>query len=114
MPDFSGREVNDIVPILATGRRATNQYFQTVTLGLTAIISGGKTKERVAPTAAGGAAHGVSPHGRFRLFLEACCIPLRVGTFSDPVASAVLDALQKSLLGTRHTPTAQYMPEYDA
>ena len=81
MTDFSGREVNDIVPILATGHSAAYRYFQTVALRLTVIISGGKTKERVAPAAAGGTARGVSPHGGICLFLEARRIPLRGSTF---------------------------------
>ena len=53
MPDFSGREVNDIIPIFASTLSATDGYFQTVTLRLTAIISGDKKKERVAPAVVG-------------------------------------------------------------
>ena len=81
MPDFSGREVNDIVPILATGHSATYRYFQTVTLRLTVIISGGKKKERVAPEAVGGFPQTVPPSGGIRLFLEVRSIPLRGSTF---------------------------------
>ena len=76
MPDFSGREVNDIVPILATGPSATDRYFQTVTLKLTSIISGGKKKERIGTALVGETGHRTpSPEG-LRLFLEFRSIPL--------------------------------------
>ena len=81
MPDFSGREVNDIVPILATGRRATDRHFQTVTLRLTPIISGGKKKERVGAALVGGAGRRAWQLSHFHLFLEFRSIPLRGSTF---------------------------------
>jgi hypothetical protein len=81
MPYFSSHEVNDIVPILATGCRATDRHFQTVTLRLTPIISGGKKKERVGTAAVGGYGQMASPFGQKRLFLESRSIPLRGSTF---------------------------------
>ena len=81
MPHFRKTGLNDSQATTAYSACASRFELWIDGLGLTAILTGAKTKGGVGPALVGRAWYGAPSWMQFRLFLETRSIPLRAGSF---------------------------------